>query len=63
MTCHVMANLFCSAPSLGLLLRNLGETYGHTHSSPLGTKQQLGQGRHQESDLAGKYVINNVDLA
>lgn len=58
-----MVNLFCTAPSLGLLLHNLGEIYVHTHSSPIRTKQQLGQGRHQDSDLAGKYVINNVDLA
>ena len=63
MTCHVMVNLFCSVPSLDLLLHNLGKIYGHTHSSPSGTKQQLGQGRHQENDLAGKYVINNVDLS
>lgn len=35
----------------------------HTHSSLLEAKQRLGQGRHQESDLASKYVINNIDLA
>lgn len=35
----------------------------HTHSSPLEAKQWLGQGGHQESDLASKYVINNIDLA
>lgn len=50
-------------PKFTKLLHNLGEIYEHTHSYPLKTKQWLGQDRHQESDLAGKYVINNVDLA
>lgn len=46
-----------------LLLHNLGEFYAHTHSYPWETKQWFGQGGCQESDLAGKYVINNLDLA
>lgn len=50
-------------PKFTLLLHNLGEIYAYTPSSPLETKHRYGPGRHRESDLAGKYVINQVDLA
>lgn len=63
MTCHVIGEPLSHRPKFRLLLHNLGEIYASTHSSPLETKQWSGQGRHPESDLAGKYVINNVDVA